>query len=140
MSPVFFCDRNLGKGFARRLRELGLAVELHDDHFPPDEPDEDLLRTVALQGWVVLTLDKRMRYRQEEKAAILGYGAGVILLPFPKNPQKDWLLVLASEFYQAQPKVLAFLQRTPPPFLARFHVDPRKSGRKRHRIKAIPLR
>jgi len=78
VSPVFFCDRNLGKGFARRLRELGLAVELHDDHFPLDEPDEDLLRAVALQGWVVLTLDKRMRYRQEEKAAILGYGAGVI--------------------------------------------------------------
>jgi hypothetical protein len=139
VSPVFFCDRNLGKRFALELRKLGLSVELHDDHFAPNAPDEDLLRFVASRGWVVLTLDKRMRYRQEEKAAILHYGAGVILLSFPKNPQKDWLLVLASEFYQAQSKVEAFLQRTPPPFLARFRVDPSKSGRKHYRMEAIPL-
>jgi hypothetical protein len=140
VSPVFFCDRNLGKGFGQKLRELGLAVELHDDHFAPDVSDEDLLRVVASRGWVVLTLDKRMRYRQEEKAAILRYRAGVILFPFPKNPQKGWLLVLASEFYQAQPQVQDFLQKTPPPFVARLRVDQSKSGRKRYRMEAIPLR
>jgi hypothetical protein len=65
VSPVYFCDRNLGKRFGQELRRQGLVVELHDDHFPQDTPDEDLLRHVAAQGWVILTLDKRMRYREE---------------------------------------------------------------------------
>ena len=60
MSPVYFCDRNLGKRFGEELRQQGLAAEFHDDHFPPDE---DLLRHVAAQGWV---LTGAKRYQLEK--------------------------------------------------------------------------
>ena len=139
MSPVYFCDRNLGKRFGQELRRQGLVVELHDDHFPQDMPDEDLLRHVAAQGWVILTLDKRMRYREAEKAAILRYQARVILLPLPKNPEKGWWLALAAEFTQAQSKVLAFLKRNQPPFLARFRVHHHKTGARRYQLEKLPL-
>ena len=34
--------RNLGKRvIAERLRQNGLRVALHDDHLPPDAPDEE---------------------------------------------------------------------------------------------------
>ena len=137
MSPVYFCDRNLGKRFGQELRRQGLVVELHDDHFPQDMPDEDLLRHVAAQGWVILTLDKRMRYRPAEKAAILRHQARVILLPLPKSP--DWWLTLATEFTQAQSKVLAFLKRNQPPFLARFRVHHHKTGARRYQLEKLPL-
>ncbi|WP_243031027.1 hypothetical protein [Thermus altitudinis] len=40
MSPTYFCDRNLGRKFPLHLRQLGLTVELHDDHFSQEERDE----------------------------------------------------------------------------------------------------
>jgi len=140
VSLVYFCDRNLGKRFGEELRQQGLAAELHDDHFSPDTPDQDLLRQVAAQGWVILTLDKQMRYRPAEKAAILRYQAKVIMLPLPKNPEKGWLFALAGEFAKAQGKVQTFLQKTSPPFLARFRIDPQEAGPKRYRLERIPLR
>jgi hypothetical protein len=39
VSRVFFTDRDLGKQFPARLREAGLAVERHADHFAADAPD-----------------------------------------------------------------------------------------------------
>jgi hypothetical protein len=136
---VYFCDRNLGRRFGEALRQQGLAAELHDHHFPPDTPDQDLLRQVAAQEWVMLTLDKQMRYRPAEKAAILRYRARVIMLPLPKSPEKGWLLALAGEFAKAQGKVQNFLQKTPPPFLARFRIDAQRTGSKRYRVEEIPL-
>ena len=139
MSPVYFCDRNLGKRFGQELRRRGLVVELHDDHFPQNMPDEHLLRHVAAQGWVILTLDKRMRYRPAEKAAILRYNASVILLPLPKNPEKGWWLALAAEFTQAQSRVLAFLSQNQPPFVAHFRIHYRETGARRYQLEKLPL-
>jgi len=46
-SAVFFIDRCVGKkSVAGPLREAGLTVELHDDHFPQDALDEDWLPEV----------------------------------------------------------------------------------------------
>ena len=84
-----------------------------------------------------MTLDKRMRYRPAEKAAILRHQARVILLPLPKSP--DWWLTLATEFTQAQSKVLAFLKRNQPPFLARFRVHHHKTGARRYQLEKLPL-
>lgn len=63
MSRVFFTDRDLGKQFPARLREAGLQVERHADHFQPATPDEVWLPEVGRRGWVVLTHDERIRYK-----------------------------------------------------------------------------
>lgn len=61
---VFFIDRSLGqKVIAGRLRQCGVQVEIHDDHFPQNDPDEDWISEVGKRGWVVLTKDDRIRYR-----------------------------------------------------------------------------
>ncbi|GLV49385.1 hypothetical protein TJA_24860 [Thermus sp. LT1-2-5] len=137
--PVYFCDRNLGKKFPHRLRELGLLVKAHDELFQPDTPDEIWIPQVCAQGWVILTLDARIRYRPGEKASLHLHGAKVILFTQPKKAGPDWLLALAKEFTEAQGNVLRFLQRTPPPFVARFHVNPEKRGSKRHRLVLLSL-
>jgi hypothetical protein len=44
-------------------------VETHDDHFPEDTKDPRLLRQVARRCWVLLTEDRRIRYRAREREA-----------------------------------------------------------------------
>jgi hypothetical protein len=43
----FFFDRNLGHRVPEALRADGWLVEMHDDHFAEDTPDEVILEAVA---------------------------------------------------------------------------------------------
>lgn len=63
MSVVFFTDRDLGLQFPAILRDAGLRVERHADHFAPDCPDDEWLRDVASHGWIAITHDRRIRYK-----------------------------------------------------------------------------
>ena len=62
------------------LRQAGLRVEVHDDHFPPDASDAEWLRAVGQRGWVVLTKDERIRRRPLERAALLDAGVRAFVL------------------------------------------------------------
>ncbi len=71
--PEFFLDRSLGRITATRLREAGHVVHLIADHYPDDAsdvPDEDWIAAGCSRGWVLLTKDKRIRYRAEELEAL----------------------------------------------------------------------
>lgn len=65
-SPVLFIDRSLGRGVVKALRDAGASVESHDDHFPQDAPDESWLARAGRDGWIVITKDRRIRYRPNE--------------------------------------------------------------------------
>jgi predicted nuclease of predicted toxin-antitoxin system len=78
---VFFLDRSLGKRkVADALREAGVDVEVHDDHFPPDAKDEEWLAAVGARGWAVLTKDDRIRYREHEREALLSANVRAFVL------------------------------------------------------------
>jgi hypothetical protein len=67
---VFFVDRSLGiEPLRTELANLGLLVEIHDDHFARGAEDRVWLRAVGDRGWVVLTKDQRLRYRPLEIAS-----------------------------------------------------------------------
>lgn len=71
--PEFFLDRSLGRTTAARLREAGYAIHLIADHYPDDAsdiPDEDWIGEGCSNGWVLLTKDKRIRYRAAEIEAL----------------------------------------------------------------------
>ncbi len=52
------------------LRDAGALIERLTDHFPRGTPDEVWLALAGQRGWVVLTRDKRIRYRQLERLAL----------------------------------------------------------------------
>lgn len=52
-------------------RKAGAAVEIHDDHFEPDAPDEEWLGEVGRNNWAVLTKDLKIRYRAMERDALI---------------------------------------------------------------------
>ena len=78
---VFFLDRSLGKHkVAHALRDAGVRVEIHDDHFPTNAKDSDWLPVVGKWRWIVLTKDDRIRYRRHEREALFKAGVFCFVL------------------------------------------------------------
>jgi predicted nuclease of predicted toxin-antitoxin system len=74
-------DRSLGKlKVAVALRNAGVTIEIHDDHFPPDAPDESWLKAAGEKRWVVLTKDQNIRFHTREKAALVSYNVQAFVL------------------------------------------------------------
>lgn len=70
-SITFFIDRCLGKKFiVETLKNAGISIEIHDDHFAPDAQDVDWMAQVGKKGWVVLTKDARIGRNSLEKIAV----------------------------------------------------------------------
>ena len=70
--PVtFFLDESLDSfTVVTALREAGATVERLTDHFPRGTPDQIWLTEAGRKTWVVLTRDKRIRYRYLERLAL----------------------------------------------------------------------
>ena len=80
-TPVFFVDRSLGGRIVpEALLSAGVEVIAHDQRFSPDTSDEEWLAVAGAEGWIVLTRDRRIRYRPNEKAALQKSGALVFVM------------------------------------------------------------
>ncbi len=122
---IFFTDRNLGKQFPAILKEAGLSVELHDDHFAPNTSDVDWLRKVGTRGWIVLTHDRRIGYKPNEREAVMACGVALLVIvgkaPFPE---------LAAGFVATAPRIGRFVQKHSPPYIAKvYRASPTKLRR-----------
>lgn len=116
-APIFFLDRSLGKKrIAAALRLAGATVRVHDDYFPPNAKDEDWLPRVGREGWVVLTKDHRIRYRNLERAALMNAGVGAFILTSGDLSGEE----MAKIFVKALPAVSRFLTKHRKPFIARL--------------------
>ena len=113
--PVFFLDRSLGKTLiATALRQAGALVHIHEDHFPQNAKDEDWLAQVGNNGWVVLTKDRRIRYRELELTALLNAGVGAFILTAGNLKGEE----MARIFVKALPAMNKFLTKHDRPFIA----------------------
>ncbi|MDF5722835.1 MAG: hypothetical protein PUP91_20630 [Rhizonema sp. PD37] len=71
-SIIFFVDRYLGnKTVVETLRNSGITVEIHDDHFHKSAQDVDWVPEIGKRGWVVLTKDANIGKRTSEKIAVV---------------------------------------------------------------------
>ena len=114
--PVFFLDRNLGRyTVAQALRQAGAHVEIHDDYFPKDAKDEAWLHDVGQRGWIILTKDKRIRYRSHERTALLqANGRAFVIVARGDMAAHD----VAEILLRALPAIHRFLARHAAPFIA----------------------
>jgi predicted nuclease of predicted toxin-antitoxin system len=55
---------------AQALRDAGVQVKVHDDHFQQAATDVEWLTAAGRQNWVVLSKDKQIRRNPLERAAI----------------------------------------------------------------------
>lgn len=124
---VFFTDRDLGKQFPAILRNAGISVERHADHFADEAKDEDWLKEVGRRGWYVLTHDRRMRYRSNEIDTIAKFNIGMFVI-VGKAP----LAELALNSVHTLPQIIRFIDKNQRPFIAKIYrpdsKKPRSSG------------
>lgn len=117
MTPTFFTDRDLGRTFPAILRDAGLVVREHHELFRPDTSDEEWIRVVATRDWIALTHDARIRYKPNEKAAVLEAGLGMIVL-IGKVRHAE----LADNFVRTIVQVQRFVAQCEPPFIAKLYL------------------
>lgn len=115
---TFFLDRNFGRHkVAGELRNIGLTVEVHYDHFPEAEAgekgDADWIRDVSSRGWVILTRDENIRRNPLELAALRRSKARAFNF---KNAQAT-AAEIAEAFRMAAGKIAKVIRNTRPPYI-----------------------
>lgn len=115
-SLVIYLDENHcnNRSILAVLKDAGIRVERHLDHFARGTPDEEWLPLVGESNWVLLTTDKRIRYRANEKQAVIRHK--VRMFYFSKNDMSGHQI--ASALQKALPEIKKHCARQPPPFFA----------------------
>jgi predicted nuclease of predicted toxin-antitoxin system len=117
---VFFIDRSLGRRVvSQALRACGETVIVHDDRFPQDAHDRVWLREAGAQGWVVLTKDSKIRYRQNEITEILSARVRSFVLVSRNLLGSE----MARIFAKALPAMKKVCASQPAPFIAHVWRD-----------------
>jgi predicted nuclease of predicted toxin-antitoxin system len=101
------------------LRELGLEAHKLTDHFPQDIVDVELFVEVSDRGWVLLTKDKAMRRRPNERVAILETKIRVFNFSSGNISGPEMIEALLK----ALPRMVRFIAKHPAPFAARIGRD-----------------
>jgi hypothetical protein len=116
LSLVFFTDRDLGKQFPEILKDAGLAVERHRDHFEHDAEDEAWLEVIGQRGWIALTHDRRIRFKPNELAAVMRHRVALLVI-IGKAPYPE----LAHAFVATFSNVERFVAGRAPPYIAKVY-------------------
>jgi len=118
---VFFVDRSLGRNVvAGALRAAGEQIQVHDDHFPQNTPDETWLKEVGQHDWIVLTKDTRIRYRAIETNALCAAKVRAFVLTAKGDLSGT---EMAEVFIKALPRIRRLCAKTKPPFIAKVSRD-----------------
>jgi len=121
--PVFFIDRSLSKRtFARLFAAANVACRLHDEHFPPDTPDTEWIRAVGSRGWIILSVDRRIRYNPPEKQAFLESGTFAFMIASRQPLRAD---EMAEIYLRAMPAISRALASHQPPIVFKVYQDAR---------------
>lgn len=121
--PVFFIDRSLSKNtFARLFAAADVRCEVHDDHFKPDEDDETWIKEAARRGWIILTVDRRIRYNPREKRALIESGGFAFMLATRHPLRAD---EMAAIYLRAIETIVAATRSHQPPMIFKVYQDGR---------------
>jgi predicted nuclease of predicted toxin-antitoxin system len=119
LPPItFFIDRCLGsKKVAFALRQAGLTVEIHADHFAPDALDIEWLPQVGEQEWVVLTKDANISRRTLEKMAVARAGIRLFILASQNLASVEMIDIIV----EATEPMKNLVYNHPAPFIAKIY-------------------
>jgi hypothetical protein len=119
---TFFIDRCLSsKGVVAALRQTGITIEIHDDHFPNNTADVDWLPKVGESGWVVLTKDANIARRTLEKIAVTRANVQLFIVTAQQLASTDMIAILIKAIASMQ----QFVHNHPAPFIAKIYRDSR---------------
>jgi len=119
---TLYLDESLdGESLATALEQAGAKVIRGSKHFPRGTPDETWLNECGRNGWIVLTRDKRIRYRVLERTALHEAGVKAFVFTGGNVSLKDTVQILVG----ALGRIGKIARTEPAPFI--YHVG--ASGR-----------
>jgi len=108
-------DACLGRDdVAVALRNAGQIVYIHDDHFAEGTMDRKWLAQVGKKGWIVLTKDQRIRYREIEISALMSAKVRAFVLTSGNLRGSE----MAAVFVKALARIYRTLKKNNFPFIA----------------------
>lgn len=114
---VYFVDESLDSlTVVEALRAAGAIVERLTDHFAKGTPDETWLAHAGRCNWIVLTRDKRIRYRQLEKLALTEAKVRAFVFTGGNVTVKDTAAILV----RALPHIVRLCRTQTGPFI--YHI------------------
>ena len=117
---VFFLDRCIeSKTLVAALAAAGAVVKKHSDRFVGNAPDEDWLRVVGAKRRIVLTKDKRIRHRQNERNALMTAGVRAFVLTAGNLSGHD----AAEVWVRHMARIRRVAESTPSPFIAHVTLN-----------------
>lgn len=113
---VLYLDENLHncKPILNALEEKNIRFERHGTYFEPGTADEVWLRYVGERAWAVLTKDKRNRFNQWERTAVLT----MRIREFYFGSGNFSGAEMAETLKKALPKMQQICSEQKPPFVA----------------------
>jgi len=121
LKPItFFIDRCLGsKDIAQELRQAGIRVEIHDDHFSQGAQDVEWIPEVGKREWVIFTKDGKIGRNQLEKRAVYNAKIKMFLLASKNLSGSEMAEVLKKYMLEIQD----FARKHSPPFIAKVYKN-----------------
>ena len=96
MEVRFFFDEGLGQNLANGLSQIGKNVEHVLDNFPQGTKDVEWLKYVSENRLVLVTKDKGIRRKPNERAMLLKYGIVAFYLGGSEKSGHDILKQLVN--------------------------------------------
>jgi predicted nuclease of predicted toxin-antitoxin system len=117
-SIVFFIDRCLGnKRIVETLKNAGISIEIHDDHFEKNAQDVDWLPEIGKKGWVVLTKDANIGKHSLERIAVARAQVKMFVLASQNLSGNDMAAIFLKNIVPMQ----EFVRNHPAPFIAKIY-------------------
>lgn len=91
-----------------------MVVKVHKDHFASGTHDDVWIPEVVRRGWVILTQDKNLRHKPNEREALTRAGARAFVFTGAEMKGED----AANAVIAARPKMERTIAHTEPPFVA----------------------
>lgn len=119
---TFFIDRCLGnRCIAETLRNSGITVEIHDEHFGKGAQDVMWLPEVGKRGWVVLTKDGKISNNLLERIAVARAYIKMFIFASQSLSGADMSEILLKAVVPMQ----EFVREHSAPFIAKIYRDSR---------------
>lgn len=104
MGLKFFFDEGLGQNLAKAMRLVGKDVEHVLDKFPSGTKDEEWLDYIGRNGYVLVTKDKAIRKRPNEKAMLVKHKIVAFYLSGSEKSGHDIWKQLANAWEKMEAK------------------------------------
>ncbi len=115
---TFFIDRNAGISIDE-LKNMGLNVERHDDHFPQNATDIEWLPKCGENNWVIISGDKNIKRNSIEKNALLNSGVAAFFFTSGEITKEKQVEIISKGLK----RIANLLASQKKPFIARLDKE-----------------